>query len=101
MDCNRSSKLRYMPVTFTTGIYPYVTLLQDAHGNIHMWEGQVIPNQGALPKADGREADTIIFNQIDLNALKDHLPYEEYNMLNASWAIHTRNIPDDYLVHEF
>jgi hypothetical protein len=90
-----------MPVVFTDGIYPYVTLMKDACGYIHMWEGQVIPsNHPALPTVGGREAKTFIQREDDIETLTDYLTEEERDFLSTGYHIQTRNIPDDYLIHE-
>jgi len=81
-----------MPIVFTKGSYPYVTLQQDACGNIHMWEGKVIAPTG--------DADTFIQFQSDIEALMDYLHKEERIELQAGYAISVKTIPDDYLVHE-
>lgn len=90
-----------MPITYTEGIYPYVTLVQDAHGCLHMFEGQQTPtNHPTMPKVLNMEADTFVQREDDIDAIKEYLTEDEKMHLSMGYVIHTKHIPDDYLIHD-
>lgn len=94
-------KLYTMAIHFTEGIYPYVTLVMDATGCLHMFEGEVTPSESrSLPTVQGREAETFVQWQADIEAITDYLSAEEREELSYGYAIQTKHIPDDFLVHE-
>jgi len=91
-----------MALEFTDGDYPYVTLIMDRHGCVHMWEGQQEPYfHPTRPLANGSEAETFIQFQSDIDAVIDCLDQMERKMLNMGHAIQTKHIPDDMLFREY
>ncbi len=90
-----------MPVIFTEGHYPYTTIVEDAHGNLHLFEGQQSPtNHPTLPKVSGNESDVFIQRQDDIEAIKEYLTEDEKMHLSIGYCIQTKNVPDDYLIHD-
>lgn len=86
-----------MPVVFTSGNYPYCTLVEDAHGNIHLFNGMVTPsNHPTLPKVLNKEADIFIQIESDRDAILEHLTEDEKMHLSLGYSIQTKNVPDDY-----
>lgn len=90
-----------MSVIFENGAYAPVTLKIDAHGCLHMWEGShLVYGTPLRPTVDGKEAETFVQHDYEVEAIIEHLPQGERDSLNRGWPIVTRHIPDDYLIHE-
>lgn len=82
--------------------YPWVTIVMDETGCLHLWEGHVEPNNDRrYPKVNGCEATTFIQRQDDVKTLMVYLHEETRELLAKGWAIHSSSVPDDYMVHEF
>jgi len=88
-----------MPIVFTSGVYQYSTLIQDAYGYIHLFEGMQTPsNHPTLPKVLNKEADIFLQSESDVAAILDYLTEEERMHVAMGYAIQTKNIPDDYFM---
>ncbi len=91
-----------MPITFNTGGYSYCTIVQDAIGCLHIWEGQCIPtNNPTLPKVDGNECDLFIENESDVKNTLEYLTDDEREYINKGFAIQVKTIPDDLLLKDY
>lgn len=83
-----------MPVIFTAGNYPYITLIEDAMGCIHLFEGMETPTCPAtFPKVLNKPADVLIQTQQDIDTIKGHLSEDEKLHLAMGCTIQTKNIP--------
>ncbi len=86
-----------MPIVFDKGCYPSATIMSDAHGCLHLFEGSHIPSaHPTLPKVKGKEADRFFQSQADIEAILGHLTDEEQEYVYEGYTIITKNIPDDY-----
>jgi hypothetical protein len=86
-----------MPVTFTGGHYPYTTIVEDAHGDLHVFKGQVTPsNHPTLPKVLNQEADLFIQSEACKEDILSALPEDEVMHLKLGYSIQTKFISDEY-----
>jgi predicted SAM-dependent methyltransferase len=91
-----------MPITFDTGNYPYCTIVKDAHGCLHIFEGQQTPNDHpTYPKVDGRECDLFIQNETDVKTTLGYLTEEERDFISKGYAIQVKTIPDELLLKDY
>jgi hypothetical protein len=67
-----------------------------------MWEGSVFVSTAmpCRPLGDGRECDTLVQRQDDIEVLMDYLSEEEQENLTGGFTVVVTSIPGDYLVHE-
>jgi hypothetical protein len=88
-----------MPIKYTDGPYSYTTVVRDAHGCLHLFEGDVIPSiHPTLPKVSGKECPVFFQTQDDIQAILDCLPEDQRRDLQCGWTIITKHIPDDYFI---
>jgi len=80
-------------------LYPSVTVQMDKMGSLHLWMGEVEPQQVGkyLYKANGKEADLYIQEgKQDINDFINYLTSDEKQDLLNGYPVVTNNIPDDY-----
>jgi len=86
-----------MPIDFKNGNYPYTTIVQDAHGCIHLFKGQCVPtNHPTLPMVGGQEADIFIQSCTAIECIQQYLTDKQIEELNKGYTIQVRGVPPDY-----